>query len=172
MLIDLRRGSTRRAAGLVLLAALGVRSALARRSASRAPAALPDVALPGAPRLVEALGGSLEHGAPVQAPERLVRLGRTVIGRSRDADLRLFEETVSPRHAVLEADREGRVVVRDLGALNGLSVDGVPCREVELHDGNRLQLGDAVLVFRVDPTQDDGGRQGGELGEQDPPPNA
>ena len=106
-----------------------------------------------------------------EAPERLLRRGRTVVGRSRDADLRVLEETVSPRHAALDVDAEGRVVVTDLGALNGVSVDGVPVSEVELHDGNRLQLGDAVLVFRVDPVGDDGGRQGGELGEQEPLPD-
>lgn len=165
MAIDWRRGSTRRALGLALLAALGARSALARRSAART-AALPPADLPGRPRLVEVLGGALPHGAPPEAPVQLLRPGRTVIGRSREADLRLAEETVSPRHAVLETAADGRVVVRDLGALNGVSVDGIPVSEVELHDGNRLQLGDAVLVFRTDPRVDDGGRQGGELGEQ------
>ena len=56
--------------------------------------------------------------------------------------------------------------VRDLGALNGLTVDGVPVVRARLHDGNRLDLGEAQLVFRCDPESDDGGRQGGELGEQ------
>ena len=162
--LDWRSGSTRRVTGLVLLAALGVRSVLARRAAG-APAR-PDAPLPGRPRLVEVLGGTLNHGEAAEAPERLLRRGRTVVGRSRDADLRVLEETVSPRHAAFDTDGDGHVVVRDLGALNGVSVDGVPISELELHDGNRVQLGDAVLVFRVDPVQDDGGRQGGELGEQ------
>jgi len=169
MAVDLRNGSGRRAAGLLLLAAFGVRGVLARRQASRA-GELPVVELPGRPRLVEVLGGTLVHGEQPVVPERVLRPGLQVVGRSREADIRLTEETVSPRHAAVEADLEGRVVVRDLGALNGLSVDGVPVREAELHDGNRLQLGDAVLVYRVDPAADDGGRQGGELGEQEPLP--
>lgn len=169
MPFDWRSGRTRRTVGLVLLAVLGVRSALARRAAGAPP--LPDAPLPGRPRLVEVLGGTVGHGEAPEAPERLLRRGRTVVGRSRDADLRVLEETVSPRHAALDVDAEGRVVVTDLGALNGVSVDGVPVSEVELHDGNRLQLGDAVLVFRVDPVGDDGGRQGGELGEQEPLPD-
>lgn len=165
MKIDWRRGGTRRVLGLALLAALGARSALARRSAART-VVLPPADLPGRPRLVEVLGGALPHGAPPEAPVQLLRPGRTVIGRSREADLRLSEETVSPRHAVLEVRLDGRVVLRDLGALNGVSVDGIPVSEVLLNDGNRLQLGDAVLVFRTDPQVDDGGRQGGELGER------
>ncbi len=163
MQVDWRRGRTRRLVGLALLAALGVRSVLARR-ASGAPV-LPDAPLPGRPRLLEALGGTLNHGEVAEAPERVLRRGRTVVGRSRDADLRVLEETVSPRHAALDVEPDGRVTIRDLGALNGVAVDGVPVSEVELHDGNRVTLGDAVLIFRVDPVQDDGGRQGGELGE-------
>lgn len=131
-------------------------------AAVEAPGAEP---LPGRPRLVSVVGGQLRHGAPVEPDERVLTEGRTVVGRDKHADLHLADLSVSPRHALVEADREGRVVVRDLGALNGLSVDGIPVAEAELHDGNRLQLGDVKLVYRVDPEHDDGGRHGGELGE-------
>jgi len=97
-------------------------------------------------------------------PEQIVlREGRQVLGRAWDADIHVADLTVSPRHALVEADREGRVVVRDLGARNGVTVDGIPVVQSELHDGNRLQLGDVQLIYRTDPERDDGGRQGGEL---------
>ncbi len=145
---------------LLLCAALGVLGggglAWLRRPTT-APVPLPEP-LPGRPRLVAVIGGSMPHGAPVQPHETELREGRQVLGRDRDADVHLADLTVSPRHALVEADHEGRVVVRDLGTRNGLVVDGIPVAEAELHDGNRLQLGDVQLVYRVDPGRHDGGR--------------
>lgn len=153
---------------LGLLAGLGTVIALRRRRlAPTVPPGGAPAALPGRPRLVEVAGGSLPHGhLDAEPAEVLLPLGRTLVGRVRDADLRLSDTSVSPRHALLAVEPDGRVVVHDLGAANGVSVDGIPVAEVELHDGNRLQLGDTTLVYRVDPVAgDDGGRQGGELGE-------
>lgn len=124
--------------------------------------------LPGRPRLLPVLEQSLPHDT-VDADELdglVLPAGRTVIGRAPDADLRLEDPSVSPHHALLEAAPDGTVHVRDLGALNGLSVDGVPVVRAVLHDGNRIGLGESSLVFRTEPGEDDGGRQGGELGEQ------
>ena len=152
---------------LVLCAALGVLGAggLAwLRRPAPAPARV-EQPLPGRPRLVAVVGGSMPHGTPGQPHEIELHEGRQTLGRDRDADVHLADLTISPRHAVVEADHAGRVVVRDLGTRNGLVVDGVPVAQAELHDGNRLQLGDVQLVYRVDPERDDGGRHGGELGE-------
>jgi pSer/pThr/pTyr-binding forkhead associated (FHA) protein len=55
-----------------------------------------------------------------------------------------------------------RVRLSDLGSLNGTAVDGVPAVAVDLVDGNRIQLGDATLVFHRDDHEDEGGREGGE----------
>jgi hypothetical protein len=126
----------------------------------------PPAPLPGRPRLVHVLGGEVRHGEALEPQETVLTEGRTVVGRRRGVDVRLRDLTVSPQHALLEADREGRVVVRDLGTLNGVKVDGIPMAEAELHDGNRLRLGDVDLIYRTDPRRDDGGRHGGELGEQ------
>ena len=156
---------TARRPALVLLAALGLGGVAWSRRSRPAPAP-PAQPLPGRPRLVSVLGGSVRHDGQIEPAETLVQEGRSVLGRARDADVRLADLTVSPRHALLQADREGRVVVRDLGARNGLHVDGIPVAEAELHDGNRLQLGDVQLVYRTDPVRDGGGRSGGELGEQ------
>lgn len=155
----------RRGTGAVLLlACAGVAgAALWRRQPAPAPAPLGP--LPGRPRLVPVLGGTVRHGEPVEPDETVLHAGRQVLGRARDADVHLGDMTVSPRHALVEADGEGRVVVRDLGARNGVRVDGIPVAVAELHDGNRLQLGDVQLVYRNDPSRDDGGRHGGELGE-------
>ncbi len=151
---------------LVLLGVAGAYAWHRSRPSPPPPAApTPPAPLAGRPRLVPVLGGSLRHGESADPPEMLLHRGRQVLGRDRHADLRLHDLTVSPRHAVVDADGDGRVVLRDLGTRNGVQVDGIPVAEVELHDGNRVQLGDVQLVYRTDPVGDDGGRSGGELGE-------
>lgn len=147
------------------LTLVGAGVAWARRPVSKASPPPAPEPLPGRPRLVQVIGGSMPHGHTDQPDESVLREGRQVLGRARDADVHLADLSVSPRHALVEADREGRVVIRDLGALNGLTVDGIPVAEAELHDGNRIQLGDVQMVYRTDPLHDSGGRSGGELGE-------
>ena len=159
---------------LVPLAVVGGGAALlaaARRR--RAPAPMEDArvdrAVPGRPRFVLPAGsaqGTVAHGSPAasgveqQVP---LRAGRTVVGRGHEADLRLTDPTVSPVHAEVLVRDDGRVLLRDLETENGLRVDGRPVVEAPLVDGNRVQLGDAVLLFQQDlePTQ---GREGGEFG--------
>jgi hypothetical protein len=120
--------------------------------------------LPGRPRLTLAAGGTARHGTPRAAGidrEVILRAGTFVVGRDREADLRLEDPTVSPRHVTLQVT-EDRVRLQDLGSLNGTLVDGVPSVAVDLVDGNRIQIGETTLVFKRDDTEDDGGREGGE----------
>ncbi len=71
--------------------------------------------------------------------------------------------TLCLEHAELEVADDGRVIVRDLASVNGVMVDGVPVAQAELHNGNRLQLGEVQLVFRTELGADTEGRQGGEF---------
>ncbi|MCU1591503.1 MAG: hypothetical protein JWP11_2759 [Frankiales bacterium] len=115
-------------------------------------------ALPGRPRLVLPAGGTARQGSPRAAGiDREVQLpvGTFVIGRDQGADLRLQDPTVSPRHVELEVTADG-IRLRDLGTLNGTCVDGVPVASVDLRDGNRIELGDAVIVFHRDPVSGSG----------------
>ncbi len=130
------------------------------------PDAGPVPAVPGRPRLVAVAGGTVPHSQPHTPPEVLLRPGLQVVGRAEDADLRVPDPTVSPRHVALTVSPGGEVELRDLGTVNGVTVDGVPVVRTQLHDGNRVELGNTRLVFRADAVDDDGGRQGGELGEQ------
>jgi hypothetical protein len=123
----------------------------------------PDL-LPGRPRLVLAAGGTARHGTPTAAGiDREVMLppGAFVVGRDKDADLRVHDAAMSPRHIELTVTAD-RVRVRDLGSLNGTLVDGVPSVAVDLVDGNRIEIGTTTLVFHRDDDQDEGGREGGE----------
>ena len=132
------------------------------------PDAVPSevAAVPGRPRLYVASGGrtgTVQHGsAPAAGLEQATVLGagRFLVGRSRRADLRLLDTTVSPEHAELVVEPDGRTFVRDLGADNGVRVDGVPVPEAELFDGNRLELGTVSLLFHRDEGDGDNAREG------------
>jgi pSer/pThr/pTyr-binding forkhead associated (FHA) protein len=52
---------------------------------------------------------------------------------------------VSRYHGRLQG-REGALVYRDLGSTNGARVNGVEVDEVVLGAGDRIELGDTVLV--------------------------
>ena len=127
----------------------------------------PDL-LPGRPRLILAAGGTARHGTPTAAGidrEVMLPAGSFVVGRDKDADLRVHDPALSPRHVEVTVTEGtgGRVRMRDLGSLNGTLVDGVPAVMVDLVDGNRIEIGQTTLVFHRDDDADDGGRQGGEF---------
>ena len=77
-----------------------------------------------------------------------ILLSRHLVGRSRQADLRMTEPTVSGEHAVLRwTGREWEL--HDLGSRNGTLVDRVPVIEAPLRDGALLALGRTQLRFNV-----------------------
>jgi hypothetical protein len=81
------------------------------------------------------------------APILEVTVNRSVIGRSRDADLRLAQEDVSRRHALLWRE-SGSVWLADLGSSNGTFVEGERVGEpVALGGSERVAFGEQVFWF-------------------------
>jgi pSer/pThr/pTyr-binding forkhead associated (FHA) protein len=84
-----------------------------------------------------------------------------IVGRSRSTDVTLFHPLVSRQHCeIFEA--EGRLMVRDLGSLNGTFVGEMRLAEeaVPLEPGERLTVGCITLLADYQPpadTSDDGG---------------
>ncbi len=72
------------------------------------------------------------------------------IGRAPDNGLVLDDHRVSRHHARLQA-RRGALVLRDLKSTNGSRVNGVPVDEVVLGEGDRIELGDTVLLVERIP---------------------
>ncbi len=107
---------------------------------------------PGEPESTE-LWLSLSAGA---ARGRLIAVSgpRFVIGRDQSCNLRLGSPLVSKLHAALQR-REGRVYLRDLGSTNGTILNGRPYRnsEVEVHHGDRIQIGPIIATLATGPQQ-------------------
>jgi pSer/pThr/pTyr-binding forkhead associated (FHA) protein len=82
--------------------------------------------------------------------ERLVDLdGRTVtLGRATDNGLVLSDGRVSRHHGRISV-RRGTLVYTDLGSTNGSRVNGTPVDEVVLGVGDRIEVGDTLLVIEA-----------------------
>ncbi|HVL54655.1 MAG TPA: DUF3662 and FHA domain-containing protein [Vitreimonas sp.] len=70
------------------------------------------------------------------------------IGRASDNGLVLEDSRVSRHHGRLNA-RRGTLVYSDLGSTNGSRVNGVRVSEVVLGEGDRIEIGDTVLVVEA-----------------------
>jgi uncharacterized RDD family membrane protein YckC len=77
--------------------------------------------------------------------------GEATLGRSRTSTIRLEHESVSRSHALLTLN-QGEAVVKDLNSSNGTYVRGKRiARETRLQNGDRVQLGAAVIDLRIVP---------------------
>ena len=68
------------------------------------------------------------------------------LGRDNSNAIRLHDTEVSRRHAELRQEEESYRIV-DLGSANGTFVNGQPIDQAPLHSGDRLQLGQTVLLY-------------------------
>ena len=92
----------------------------------------------------------------LQGPEigRDFRLRKSlvILGRSPEADIRLHDGGASRAHASIECswgDEDGNTTytIRDLGSTNATFVNSQPIESAELHDGDKIQIGDTVMKF-------------------------
>jgi S-DNA-T family DNA segregation ATPase FtsK/SpoIIIE len=94
-------------------------------------------------RLVVA--GGFEAGATAGLDAMSVATAGVTIGRSKDADLRVGDPTVSSLHARVSGS-PGAFVVEDLGSSNGTFVNGVPVAgQVAVDVGDIIEVGDVAL---------------------------
>ncbi|MCJ7711461.1 MAG: DUF3662 and FHA domain-containing protein [Chloroflexi bacterium] len=84
--------------------------------------------------------------------ERTIEVGGLplTIGRSNDNVLVIDDGRVSRHHGRFQS-RRGTLVYTDLGSTNGSRVNGVRVDEIVLGEGDRLQVGDVVMVVETLP---------------------
>src|SRR5215831_14572379 len=69
------------------------------------------------------------------------------IGRETPNSVCLKEKLVSRHHAVIRKDEAGQFSITDLNSRNGTFVNSVPIKERQLETGDRIQIGDSLLLF-------------------------
>ncbi|HLE98421.1 MAG TPA: DUF3662 and FHA domain-containing protein [Gaiellaceae bacterium] len=77
---------------------------------------------------------------------------RVVLGRSREADVRIDDANVSRRHAEVTRDGDG-FWIADLGSTNGTLLNGERVARAHLDDGDRITIGSTEVVFGRSPRQ-------------------
>jgi len=71
----------------------------------------------------------------------------STIGRSSDNDVQLNNDSISSHHAEIHRRREGDFYIVDLASSNGVYVNGNKVNQLELHDGDLIELGEVRLHF-------------------------
>ncbi len=81
--------------------------------------------------------------------EYVVVVGENGIGRSIDNEVILTDISVSRKHLKVLRDAAGQLRLRDLGSGNGTLLNGTRAHDAPLADGDRIELGETVLVVRI-----------------------
>ena len=107
-----------------------------------------EVAVAAALPRIEGVG----EGAALRATgsDKQIRLpAKAVVGRGKDCDVVLDDDSVSRRHAELARDDRGLYRLRDLESGNGTFLDGKPVGKepVLVPEGAKLRFGDVELLF-------------------------
>jgi len=89
--------------------------------------------------LVVCMGPNVGHRYPL--------FDRTMMGRSETADITLADDRVSGKHCEVIRNPNG-FVVRDLGSSNGTLVNAQKISEVDLREGDLVQVGYTVFKFQ------------------------
>ena len=78
--------------------------------------------------------------------EFLLEQPSTTLGRGESADLRFDDASMSSEHAALEFFDAG-FRLRDLGSMNGTTLNGADIKAAELKSRDRFQLGSCEFQF-------------------------
>ncbi len=84
-----------------------------------------------------------------------VMKNKTVIGRTKDCDLSLVDNTISRHHAEITRSEQGYFLT-DLGSYNGTRVNGKSIETVQLKHGDKIQVGLTRLTFLMDTVTPEG----------------
>jgi len=98
--------------------------------------------------LAEGQGLVIVARGPNAGSTYLVDADSVTVGRHPDSTIFLDDITVSRRHSVIEREGDG-FRIRDVGSLNGTYVNHDRVDQAAIADGDEIQVGRFVLVFRV-----------------------
>jgi len=80
-----------------------------------------------------------------------VKPGNNIIGRQKDAQIRIVNKSISRRHAQIickpEDPPDKRYIIYDLQSTNGTKINNQPVECTAIHDGDRVQFGSVVCKF-------------------------
>jgi len=69
-----------------------------------------------------------------------------VLGRGDDVDIIIDDDAISRHHARIVTKADHTVWIEDLGSKNGTYLEGEKVTRIELHDGDRVQVGSSTIL--------------------------
>ena len=78
-----------------------------------------------------------------------------VLGRHQESEIQVRDVFISRRHASISYNNN-TFVLKDLGSTNGTYRNGIRVYECSLSSGDKIQVGNAALVFEIDSTTGNG----------------
>jgi len=116
--------------------------------------------VPTEPRVSESLppgGSSVDNGQPIHGrllvatdgrtvEERMLRVGRIIVGRTPDNDLQIDSRFVSRHHCQIVTTMHSSVI-EDLNSTNGIYVKSKRVRRHYLNDGDVVVIGKHELIY-------------------------
>ena len=78
-----------------------------------------------------------------------------ILGRLPESEIQVRDVFISRRHASIN-HVNNEFVLKDLGSTNGTYRNGVRIYECNLSSGDKIQIGNAALVFEIDPATGNG----------------
>lgn len=107
-----------------------------------------DIRVEVVPKAIQGASHELQLVKGPGAPNAFKLSGaELVVGRSPDVDLVLDSNDLSRRHARMSF-AQAQWSIRDLDSRNGVYLNGVRIHSATLYDGDTVQLGNVVFVFR------------------------
>jgi hypothetical protein len=94
-------------------------------------------------------GALVVKRGPTVGARYLLEQQVTRAGRHPESDIFLDDITVSRRHAEIRVAEDGKVVIHDVGSLNGTYVNRERIEEQVLSGGDEVQIGKFKLVYLV-----------------------
>ena len=77
---------------------------------------------------------------------------RCRLGRTAENDIMVKDPSVSRHHAEIELTEDGHYEITDLGSMNGMYVNNKRCRHSRLAHNDKVELGDALMYFKLEAT--------------------
>lgn len=77
-----------------------------------------------------------------------------MMGRDMSNDIIFHDNFVSRRHAMIK-HQEGLFFIEDLGSQNGVYVNGVRVKEIQLQEGDQVKLGNTIYLFTSEKQETD-----------------
>lgn len=101
------------------------------------------------PRARPATKAHLEQKEGPGSPRKIpLSSSITVFGRSSNCTIQLASSEVSRTHMMIKEEAK-RFTCQDLNSYNGTHLNGVRIHSAELRNGDTIQMGNVVFIFRL-----------------------